>query len=67
MITKIVLISTVAIWILYDIWVWKARGINETISVHVYTATKKHPVIAFLAGGLCAHFWFPMVIEVCNK
>lgn len=67
MITSIFLIATVAIWIAFDVWIYFRSGYNETISAKIYFAGIKFPFIPFCGGGLAAHFWWPMVIEVCNK
>lgn len=67
MITSVVLIATVAIWIVFDIWIYYRAGYNETISAKIYTKSIKWPFIMFFGGLLAGHFWWPMVIEICPK
>ena len=67
MITSVVLIATVAIWIVFDVWIYFRAGYNETISAKIYFAGRKWAWLPFAAGALCGHFFWPMVIEVCSK
>lgn len=61
--TRCFLLVTVIIWVGYDVWVYFARGVNETISVHVHDIAKMYPILPFLAGVLCGHFFAPLVVE----
>lgn len=67
MTTIAVILTTVGVWIAFDVWIYFRKGYNETISAHIHFATKKWPVIPFFAGLLIGHFFWNMVIEVCPK
>lgn len=48
----------VGVLIVYDIYAYKVRGSDTTISVQMYEAGKKYPIIPFLLGVVFGHiFW----------
>lgn len=57
-ITISVLAATIAILIGYDIWAVIHGGTHGTISWVVWQYSHDYPVIPFLVGGLCGHFFF---------
>lgn len=57
--TPIVLAFSLGALLLYDLYAVSALGWDETISVAVLTLSKKYPVVAFLAGLVCGHLFWP--------
>lgn len=57
--TPVVLGLAVGILLLYDLIALSAWGWDETISVAVLTLSKKYPIVAFLAGLVCGHLFWP--------
>ena len=57
-ITTLVLILTLVALLAYDalaLWLW---GYDGTISLVVFNAAKAWPIIPFLSGVVCGHFFF---------
>lgn len=59
-ITKILILSTGVIWVLYDMYAYLAWGNPATESATIWRYSYYYPGIAFLAGVLCGHFFFQM-------
>jgi hypothetical protein len=59
-ITRIIILSTVVLWIAYDIFVYLIYGNPATESAVIATISFYHPYIPFLAGLLCGHLFFDM-------
>jgi hypothetical protein len=57
--TPIVLAFVVGGLLLFDLYALSAWGWDETISVAVLQLSKKYPVVAFLAGVVCGHLFWP--------
>lgn len=58
--TAIVIAVIVAVVLLYDLCVvLLCNDVNATISNTVRLMAKRTPVIAFLAGLVCGHFFWP--------
>jgi hypothetical protein len=60
-ITTGILLVTLAFLLLYDAIAVNLFGYPGTISIVVYEASKNWPIIPFLAGIVCGHFWFPLL------
>lgn len=59
-VTTLVLLFCVAGLIAYDffaVWRW---GFDATISLVVFTTAKEWPLLPFLTGLICGHFFFPV-------
>jgi hypothetical protein len=57
-ITVIVIVCTVIIWGVYDIWTIAKRGKKTSISAYIIRASYKYPLAVLLLGMLLGHlFW----------
>ena len=59
-ITSLILLFVVAgliAWDFFAVWKW---GFDATISLVVFTAAKEWPLLPFLTGLICGHFFFPV-------
>jgi hypothetical protein len=63
MITKWFIIATVIIWIIYDIVAYNIWGVDSTISRVVINTVELWPAIAFGAGFVAGHLFWPQKIE----
>jgi hypothetical protein len=50
-----------ALGVVYDVWAYYAEGANKTISVAIYSRALQYPIIPFIVGVLCGHFFWPVV------
>jgi hypothetical protein len=57
--TAWVICFTVLMLVLYDIYAVVTWGYEGTISRDILFASLKHPIIAFAAGLLCGHLFWP--------
>jgi hypothetical protein len=65
-ITQKVILATIAILVIYDIWAVITGGVEKTLSYVTYITSQKHPIIAFLAGMLCWHL-FACPVMPCGQ
>lgn len=56
--TTLVLIGLCFGLIAFDVWLYFKRP-DETISNVLHRGSLKYPVIPFLAGLICGHFFWP--------
>ena len=59
-VTGMVIAITVAIWVIYDIVAYSEWGNEGTISVKVWTISQEYPIVPFLFGIVCGHFFWQM-------
>lgn len=65
-ITTIIVLAVTLGLIGYDIWVVVEDTPNDTISWIVLSNSLKHPIIAWLWGGLSGHLFWNMKIDATN-
>lgn len=58
-ITQILIGLTVFVWIAWDIYTYVHNGNSSTESATLYRWAFHAPGVAFIAGILCGHLWFP--------
>lgn len=58
--TDLVLFGTVVFLLIYEAIVVIASKDRDSISWEVWTSSVRRPIIAFLAGLLCGHFFWQM-------
>jgi hypothetical protein len=58
--TWTLIVATIAIWSVYDVFAAIHFGTSSTISWQVYSWSQTFPFIAFAGGVLCGHFWAQM-------
>jgi hypothetical protein len=58
--TRLVVLGTPIIWIIYDLWTYYYNGNPSTESATIFRYSVQAPGIAFLAGVLAGHFFFQM-------
>lgn len=56
-----VIIATIIIVLLYDVYAVFKGGFTNTISWVIYSNSLKYPVIPFAAGVLCGHLFASQV------
>lgn len=61
MLTKLVIVLTIIILVLYDIFAFVKWGPPATLSFVVYDASLKLPIIPFAAGLLCGHLFASLI------
>ena len=54
------IVGCIVVIIGYDIWAVLQGGIDATISAMIQDAAHDYPIIAFAAGVLCGHFFWPV-------
>ena len=57
--TTAIVVGLVGLAIAFDIWLSITDGPDKTISHEVYQATLKNPIVAFAAGVVCGHLFWP--------
>lgn len=58
--TEIVLVVAIVLLLVYEGYTLANKKRNDTISDAVWRAAYRYPLVAFLAGLLCGHwFWAP--------
>ena len=58
-VTAWLLVAVAGLLILYDIYAAVRWGYDGTISRDMLVASLSHPIIAFAAGVLCGHLFWP--------
>lgn len=58
LITVIVMVATVIALLAYDVYAIKKGGVEASISQVMLNSSKKFPLIPFLFGMLCGHFFW---------
>lgn len=58
--TQWIILSTVLIWITWDIYTYFAHGNPSTESAFIVRFSWYHPWLSFLAGLLCGHLFFDL-------
>ena len=61
--TRTLLILVVICLASYDILAMLMGGVEATISRQIYHAAVFHPIIAFAAGVLCGHLFWPQRVS----
>ncbi len=57
--TSALIIGTIVVWILYDVYAYAKGGYDNTESAHIKVAVIAHPFLLFVAGFVCGHlFWY---------
>lgn len=57
--TSALIIATIIVWIVYDIYAYAKGGYDNTESAHIKVVTLAHPFLLFLAGFVCGHLFWP--------
>jgi hypothetical protein len=57
--TWTIILSTSALLILYDFWVFATYGVDQTISRVTLYKARLHPIIPFALGLLFGHIFWP--------
>ena len=58
-ITRLVLIITGALLLVWDIFAQIAGGLKSTISWQIWEWTNEYAFLSFLAGFVCGHVFWP--------
>lgn len=58
-VTRLVLGGTVGGLLIYEAWTLINKSNDDTISESVWEMESGRPILPFLAGLLCGHFFFP--------
>lgn len=58
-ITQIIIIVIVAVLVIWDITAFITKANDDTISVVIVDWSRKNPLITFLSGMLCGHWFTP--------
>jgi hypothetical protein len=56
--TELLILATVVIWVVYDIWIYVTKGDAWTESATIQKWAYRIPGIALLLGILMGHFFF---------
>jgi len=62
-ITVILIIATVVIWGVYDVWTIAKRGKKTSISAYIIRGAYKYPLAVLLLGMLLGHLFWSMKTE----
>ena len=65
--TSIVVLASIFILVLYDVWAYMRGGTEGTISWWIYSQSFEHPMIPFGVGVLCGHFFWNLKKKVGDK
>lgn len=60
MTTETVVISTLVLLLIWELWTFYNRRPNDTISEIVHGWARKRTIFPFLVGILCGHFFWPL-------
>lgn len=63
-ITKILILATIAILVIWDLIAWASPVQCNTISCVILGWARLHPTITFAAGVLIGHLFFPQTIKI---
>lgn len=58
--TAAFIFATIAIWIVFDVWIIWKKGKYESISAHIIRASKKYPLLVLAFGVLLGHLFWSM-------
>lgn len=58
--TLVLILSTTAIWTIWDLYMWLTPGKDDSIS-QVFLYFSVHPVLPFLMGMVMGHLFWPQV------
>jgi len=58
--TRLIVLGTPIIWIIYDLWTYYYNGNASTESATIFRYSVHFPGFVFLIGVLCGHWFFQM-------
>lgn len=62
-VTELLILATIAVWVLWDVIALKRGGVEATESRIIYRWASRYPGFVFAVGCLMGHFFF--VQRVC--
>jgi len=58
--TDYVVIFALALLLVWEVWTVMNHRPGDTISESIKRVSFRYPIVAFLAGVLCGHWWWPL-------
>jgi hypothetical protein len=66
-ITAILIISTVIIWVIFDVYIIYKKGKHASISAYLIRWFREYSLVSFLTGMVMGHFFWSMPTENIYK